>query len=290
MSCTHSVWSETCFDLWEEVNGVHHFNILITIRALYDAHKFATRLGASELAEKYKSTADEIEKKALEQFWDKEGNYLKATVDFKNDGGKVRWLDTGTVLGFLHSGDLNRMIARQSGDNIEWLGSDKSLATVYEIAQSMREEYSINRRYYPSSGRRAALGWAVGRYYEDVYDGDGRRKTRIGNPWYLCTLAQAEFYYRLTHYFADKTIHITDVNKKFYLDIGYFAQGTEDEEIMVGQKYMPGSKEHKDILDAFREKGDAFVRVVRDFARWNGGLWEQFDRENGVEMGASHLT
>jgi glucoamylase len=200
----------------------------------------------------------------------------------------------GTVLGFLHSGNLCRLISEISSDrdseNTEWLGSDKSLATIYEIAQSMREEYTINRRYYPSSDSRKALGWAVGRYYEDVYDGAGVRKTGIGNPWYLCTLAQAEFYYRLMHYFKEKTIHITDLTKDFYLDLGYFVAGTEDEELMVGQKYLPGSKEHKDILLAFREKGDAFVRVVRDFAKWNGGLWEQFDRENGVEMGAPNLT
>ena len=96
-----SVWQETNFDLWEEVNGKHHFNIIITIRALYDAHKFATRLGDTELAEKYKETAEEIEKTALEQFWDKEHNYLKATVDFKNDGGKIRWLDSGARLSFI---------------------------------------------------------------------------------------------------------------------------------------------------------------------------------------------
>lgn len=77
---------------------MHHFNILITIRALYDAQKFATRLGSTDLAQKYEATAQDIEKKALEQFWDKEGQYLKATVDFKNDGGKVRWLDTGKHL------------------------------------------------------------------------------------------------------------------------------------------------------------------------------------------------
>lgn len=190
----------------------------------------------------------------------------------------------------MHSGNLDRL-ANSGGENTEWLGSDKSLATVYEVGQSMREEYSINRRYYPSSGRRKAYGWAIGRYYEDVYDGAGPRKTGIGNPWYLCTLAHAEFYYRLIHYFSRKTVHITNMNKKFYLDLGgYFAAGTEDEEIMVGQKYGPGSKEHTDILDAFRDKGDAFVRVVRDFAKWNGGLWEQFDRENGVEMGAPNLT
>ena len=91
----NSVWSETNFDLWEEVNGKHHFNHLITIRALYDAYKFATRLGSTELATKYKETAEKIEKTALQQFWDEENGYLKVTVDAKNSGGKLRWLDTG---------------------------------------------------------------------------------------------------------------------------------------------------------------------------------------------------
>ena len=199
------------------------------------------------------------------------------------------------MLGFLHSGNLHAhdsaIAALSDAPNDEYLGSDKSLATVAEIGLSMRNEYSINRARYPATGPRASLGYAIGRYYEDVYDGDGKRKTGTGNPWYLCTLAHAEFHYRLVHYFKQRSIAVNAVNKKFWLETGFFdAHASADNDLMVGQTYAPGSTEHAGLLDALRNKGDGFVKVVRDYARWNGGLWEQFDRENGAEMGAPHLT
>ena len=155
----------------------------------------------------------------------------------------------------------------------------------------MRDEYSINGRYYPHS--QGHLGYAVGRYVEDSYDGNGKIKNNKGNPWYLCTLAHAEFYYRLIPYFTKKPMEINAINKPFFMELGYFSStsATEVELLEKGhQIYQSGSKEHSELLKAFRDKGDAFVAVVRDWACWNGGMWEQFGRDTGREMGASHLT
>ena len=185
------------------------------------------------------------------------------------------------MLGFIHSG---------SPFGTEWLGSDRSLATTHAIGVSMRHEYSLNRRCYPVS--KGFAGYAIGRYCEDAYDGDGKVKTCIGNPWYLCTLAHAEFYYRLIPHFASQSINVNSVNELFYMDLARFfnVTGVDGKPLKAGQSYPAGSKGHLDLLDAFRARGDAFVAVVKDNARWNGGLWEQFDRNNGRELGAPDLT
>lgn len=122
-----------------------------------------------------------------------------------------------------------------------------------------------------------------------VYDGDGKRKTGKANPWHLCTLAHAEFLYRLVPYFADRSITITATSAKFWASLPYFRAGTSPSSL-VGKVFKAGSSEHSALLASLREKGDGFVSVVRRWARWNGGLWEQFDREDGQPMGAPDLT
>jgi len=174
----------------------------------------------------------------------------------------------------------------------DYLGSDKSLVTIHAIGESMRSGYKLNDKYYPkhSSKDHSHQGYALGRYVEDVYDGDGVHKTGMGNPWYLCTLAHAEFYYRLIHHFKNRSITINKMNAPFYMHLDYF-NGKEDLELLsIGQTYKPQSREHDDLLEAFKYKGDSFVNVVKDWAKWDGGLWEQFDRNNGRHLGAPHLT
>lgn len=259
---------------------------------MYDGSRFARRLGDDESAERYIKTAKNIQH-YLSKFWDGQRGYIVTALGAGDQKDKSSGLDTATVLGFLHSGDLQATVSGftdEKSENVEFLGSDKSLVTQMKIANSMRYVYPINERYY--SLDKGHLGFGVGRYSEDVYDGDGKRKNGTGNPWFLCTIAHAEFYYRLVHYYKNKTITINSLNAPFYLQLGYFDphSATEVELLKAGQTYSVGAKEHEDILKAFRTKGDAFMKVVRDQARWNGGLWEQFHRSNGGEMGAPHLT
>lgn len=265
---------------------------------MYDGSRFASRLGDEDSASRYLKVAKDIQA-YLGKFWDEERGYILTALEAGDQKGKTSGLDTATVLGFLHSGDLEACIsgtanATPSSDgkssNVEFLGSDKSLVSQMKIADSMRYVFPINERYYSKS--KGNLGFGIGRYKEDVYDGDGKRKNGTGNPWYLCTLAHAEFYYRLRHYFKNKTISINSMNAPFFLQLGYFdPESPEEVELLnAGQQYTIGMKEHEDILEAFLKKGDAFMKVVRDQAKWNGGLWEQFHRLDGGEMGAPHLT
>ena len=93
---THSnrVWNTPSWDLWEEVKGLHHFNMLVSLRALLDGCEFAARLGDSVSAKRYKKVSKEIEE-GLERFWDDEKGYLLATIKPENKTKKISWLDTG---------------------------------------------------------------------------------------------------------------------------------------------------------------------------------------------------
>jgi glucoamylase len=61
------------------------------------------------------------------------------------------------------------------------------LATAVAVESKFSSLYSIN------SGIASWLGTAIGRYPEDTYNGVGNSE---GNPWFLCTNAFAELYYR----------------------------------------------------------------------------------------------
>lgn len=263
---------------------MHHFNMLVSIRAMLDGARFAERLGDSKSAATYRKTAADIEA-SLGRFWDADRNSLLATVDYKYTHGKIDWQDSGTILGFVHSGDL---AGSSAVANNEFFGSDISLASQYAVAESMRDVYSINNKYYPK--RKGHQGFAIGRYFEDVYDGDGKRKTGSGNPWYLCTMAHAEFLYRLIPYFSNKPIQITAVSYDFWHSLGHPVERDNMHAEKETKTHLPGSITHAALLAALREKGDAFLTVVMNWARWDGGLWEQFDRNDGGELGAPHLT
>lgn len=294
MSRTHRYWHKQCFDLWEEVHGIHHFNMLVSIRSLLDGARLATRLGDTGSAEYYRKVANDIHA-FLPKFWDDEQKSLLATIEWTNNCGKVEFQDTGTVLGFNHAGDLANIFDHSATAEKpeQHLGSDISLASQYTVAESMRREYPLNAKHYPA--RKGYTGFGIGRYYEDVYDGDGKRKTGEGNPWYLTTMAHAEFLYRLIPIFSRKAITINNINRSFWQSLNVnldnvassYAKSSKEKS---GHTYQPGSAEHTALVRGLQLKGDAFLKVVMDWARWDGGLWEQFDRKNGGEMGAPHLT
>ena len=83
-------------------------------------------------------------------------------------------LDISVILGVLHAG-------RTKGAHS--VLDPRAQATLTALEDLFDAEYPINRRRPPERGP------AMGRYASDLYYG--------GNPWYLATLAAAEFYFRL---------------------------------------------------------------------------------------------
>lgn len=138
------------FDLWEEVQGIHFFNVMVQRRALVEGAELATRLGDTGAATWYNQQAAALNTR-IPQFWNASKGFLVATLNHGRSGQ-----DCGTLLGALHG-------TGKRGFGNYTPGSDQILATLHALVEVMRPLYPVNSQAgYP--------GVAIGRYPSDVYD------------------------------------------------------------------------------------------------------------------------
>ena len=102
------------------------------------------------------------------------GGWLLSLPHERGGGSPQKALDIAVILGVLHAGR-----ARGARSVLD----PKAQATLTALEDLFEAEYAINRDRPPDRGP------AMGRYANDAYYG--------GNPWYLATLAAAEFYFAL---------------------------------------------------------------------------------------------
>ncbi|KAG0176201.1 hypothetical protein DFQ28_007757 [Apophysomyces sp. BC1034] len=258
-----NTWSNTCFDLWEEVNGVHFYTLMVMRRGLLDGANFATRNGDASKASTYSSTASQIQTK-IDSFWSSSKNYIIVTQDHQNGVQKPTGLDISTLIAANVAG---------LDDGFYTPGSDKILATAVAIENSMASLYPINKNL-PSY-----LGNAIGRYPEDTYNGNGNSQ---GNPWFLATTAFAELYYRAIQEWQSSGVTVTSISKDFFTKF--------DSGASTGKKYNPGSDEFNSLAQNIALAADRFLSTVHLHRDSNGSLSEEFDRNTGYMTGARDLT
>ncbi|KAJ8661718.1 hypothetical protein O0I10_002525 [Lichtheimia ornata] len=262
------VWEEPCFDLWEEVCGVHFYTLMVMRRAMVDGAEFARELGDQKRASHYAQTADGILSR-LDTFWSSSSNYLSVTQDHCDNVWKHSGLDTAVILAVNHAG-IKPYTA----------GSDKLLATAHRLESAFENLYPIND-LHP-----AGLGTAIGRYPEDSYD--GYESGSYGNPWFLTTAAMAELYYRAVHEWENDKSTLITVND---INGGFFARLFETSEDKVkGLSFRYGTKAFETLVDTMTTRADRFMATVQYHQHDNGSLSEQFNRWTGFEQGARDLT
>lgn len=256
-------WRDTCFDLWEETRGRHFYTLMVERAALIEGAHLARELKDYLAADWYFAQAQIITNE-LNRFWSPEQNIVMQTLD--RDGGsdyKFSNLDSATVLAVLHSTLSHK-------DGFYDVSDDRIQATVYALEKKFSEIYEINKK-----GHR---GIAIGRYPEDRYNGrfndlNFTQYNNLGNPWFLTTLAFAEFYYRLVKEIQDENkIEITSRNLQFWNALGY------------GK-----NKNIQYLLAALKTKGDDFMYTVQ-FHMNGSHMSEQFSRYTGYMEGAADLT
>jgi len=159
--------------------------------------------------------------------------------------GKASSLDTAVILAILHA-----------GKGTEWEKSDEVAATLDKLIEVFKPVYALNK------GRAVP---ALGRYPEDKYDGVG---ITGANPWFLCTLAVAEYLYKLSSGVSAEGVTVTGVSKGFYARFG----------LREGQEVEPGSDELAKLKGDLIGLGDQFVRVVKEFVPSDGSMSEQYDK------------
>jgi len=272
-------WNESSFDLWEEVEGLHFFNLMVSARSLREGSRLARSFGDHGAAEFYTEQAGYIEN-LLPKFWNRNKGHLVETLWSKRTG-----LDCGLLLGSLHA-----LPSEESTDEAvypPW--SDEILISLLALARDQHERFPINSS--PSEDQDddaeeyALEGTGVGRYPEDVYDGYGTSK-RGGNPWFLCTSSAAEILYRTASHFAvSSNLTITPLALPFYQSL----LATSSLDVAAGT-FGESDPVYHSIIERLKITGDAFLEVVKTHVDAEGSMSEQFDRVTGYMRGARDLT
>ncbi|KAI9827436.1 MAG: hypothetical protein M1832_004785 [Thelocarpon impressellum] len=251
-------WNQTGFDLWEEVRGSSFYTMAAQHRALVEG---------SALARELETTCDQCDSQApqvlcfLQSFWDPSQKLIRANINVEN-GRSTK--DTATLLAAIHTFDI------AAGCDLTTFQpcSDRALASFKVTTDSFRSIYAIN------SGIAAGRAVSLGRYPEDTYQG--------GNPWYLTTLAAAEFLYDVILVWVKQAkIDVTDVSLDFFRDL--------DSQIAPGQ-YTSNSPQYAVILEKINALAEGYFDNFFKFAPSDGRLAEQFSRENGSPLSAVDLT
>ncbi|KAK2796494.1 hypothetical protein FQN50_009539 [Emmonsiellopsis sp. PD_5] len=249
-------WSQTGFDLWEEVQGNSFFTLAAQHRALVEGSAFATAVG--QACDKCAEEAPKVLCR-LQDFWT--GTAVNSNLDASTQRSG---LDANSLVSIIHTFDPEATC----DDATFQPCSARSLANHKAVVDSFREGYGVNQ------GIEAGSGAAVGRYIEDVYMG--------GNPWYLATAAAAEVLYDALYQWEKiGTLSITDVSLPFFTAISSGAAAGD---------YAADSEEYKTLTTAVKGYADSFIAVIQKYTPEGGALAEQFGRDDGSPKSAADLT
>jgi glucoamylase len=238
--------SECSFDIWEEESGYHYYTRLVQAEALACGAEWLEEAGDAARGHACRSAANEFAP-ILDSFWSVGDGYYRSRT-----GVAEKALNISVILGVLHAG-------RKTGTHSAL--DPKAQATLTALEELFGAEYPINYRRSPERGP------AMGRYAKDAYYG--------GNPWYLATLAAAEFHFRLA--IALKSG-------------GAMPETSENEHFRRRLIDADGTQGNSDFAAAALERGDTFMRTVQAYTPPSGDLSEQFDRATGAQISAKHLA
>ena len=255
-------WREPCFDLWEEIKGIHFYTLLVQHQSMVDGASFLALLGDAGASNWYVKQAKLMEEE-LNKFWENRKGYLVSTrdrvggIDYKRSN-----LDSSVLLGVLHA----------DSSDVFSVSNPKVQATVLKTKQAFKALYSINQ-----SG---PSGVAIGRYPEDKYD--GYSSSGDGNPWILTTNAMAEYYFLLRNYYSRRgEILINDENLPFFKDLGFSPS--------IGV-VRSSERLFSQILNRLQSEGDEYFVRVKFHVDSDGQMAEQMNRWSGFLQGARDLT
>jgi glucoamylase len=236
--------TERSFDIWEEESGYHYYTQLVQAEALAFGAKWLAEMGDGTGARDCRSVADALAA-SLEAYWSGENGCYRSRTGVIGGGAPSKALDISVILGMLHAG---------RGAGTHSVLDSRAQATLAALEDLFDAEYALNHQ------RQLDQGPAMGRYAKDAYYG--------GNPWYLATLAAAEFYFKLAIALqSGAEMAASDENARF-------------------RERLTGESPTKAAFD----RGDMFMRTVRAYTPPSGDLSEQFDRATGAQTSAKHLA
>lgn len=165
-------WREANCDLWEETFGHHFYTEMVQRRAMVDGAKLARRLNDKAAAKWYEAQAKELES-AILAHWSPEKSIFISTLN-PSHNTKQSGLDSSVILALLHG---------HTNDGFLPYTDKRVIETYKSLVSTFKAIYPINQKSN-------VPGTAIGRYPEDIYDGD---QYKYGNPWVLITAAFARY-------------------------------------------------------------------------------------------------
>ncbi|MBS1960043.1 MAG: hypothetical protein JST80_11255 [Bdellovibrionales bacterium] len=170
-------WGESSYDLWEEERAMHYYTLTAQMVALTKGAKLAKVMDDNGGATFYGQQAVAIQ------------NYLKLFID--PNTGIIKYAINKVVPLPHKKSPLDvavLLIANQTFDGKYYVPMKETVATMNALTKVFKNIYPINKDTKLPNGQ--PLGTAIGRYPEDVYSGFDFGG---GNPWFISTLALAEF-------------------------------------------------------------------------------------------------
>jgi glucoamylase len=261
-------WSNTCFDLWEEVEGHHFYTQMVQRRALLEGAKLARALSDDGAATFYQDQAGKLADE-IAKYWIPDKGLIVVSRDQAGGNDKEGGFDTAVLLGVLH--------AAAPDDDFFAPIDDRVLATAAQLASKFQGLYDINQK------ARGTPGIALGRYPNDRYGGnDG---TTEGNAWVLCTLALGELYSRAANRWEERGIAVTALNKKLFTFLNADKLGG-----LAPGPLTKDTQGFRDVIAALRSAADDQLRRVQFHAFADGSLSEQMNQHTGFMQSAPNLT
>ncbi|MBG0797064.1 glucan 1,4-alpha-glucosidase [Methylocystis sp. L43] len=256
-------WREPCFDLWEEVAGHHYHTRLVQYAALADGSAWMEAAGDVTRAQAYRAAAQEIRQRLDAHFDPDEGVYVCRFANAANrqNAEPGRLLDMAVPLGVIHA-------ARAEGPHS--VLDPKALATLARLEQLFAKEYRINQE------RASDCAPAMGRYAGDSY--------YSGGAYYFSTLGAAQFYFRFAEAIGrGAMIPVSQQNRTI---LAYML--AMPPVALAAASVEPPFRER--LFEAFLDRGDMFMAMVRTHTPASGELSEQFDQTTGAQTSATNLA
>lgn len=256
-------WRSPDFDLWEEVKGSHFFTRYAQMAAFREAARVALRQEPAR-ARDYGMIATQIEQ-SLGQFVNPRSKLVTPTLPGSQGVQKPSGLDISVILAVAYFGPTGN-----------WsVANPYLLHTLQQMEEAFLQIYPVNRAY-------PGMAPGLGRYPEDVYDGNGFQG---GNPWYLATFGAAEYYCQLVDELGRQgSIRIEPLNQRFYeTAMGSSLSGAPAQVGRDQQIYW-------DIMTGLQRRGLSFIERALFHAGEDRRYAEQFDRQSGYRRGARDLT
>lgn len=283
-------WHQNGFDLWEEIDGKHFYTFMVQHACLVAGRKMAKGMGFNAAGSYYAAQAEYISAFIKDKFWDSSKGHLIETFHLDYRQG----LDSALFLASVHSLDLINWNGHDSATDLYPPYSDEMVGSLAKYIESMRFLYPINfdrmSKFENLGLNSSVVGIGVGRYSEDVYNGNG---VSLGNPWFLCTATVSHNLYLVADYLISRpdyfNLVVNSQTKPLY---GLFLHGQPGFDWSSNKDFIipRTSGLYKLLVEMLVDYADSFLDVVREHQDAEGHLSEQFSRYNGFMTGARDLT